>query len=312
MFDRLHHVGITVRDPDAAARFYGEVLGLPRLWSKRLRGSAAADRALDVPGADLRCDWYQAGRQGIETFAFANPRVPRNPEGRSYAGWRLLTLDVADLDAAREALTGRRARTSETFADAGARWFYVADPDGNRLRLRQGAAGGDARAAHEFRVLGLASVGRIAAGFGDADRTLRDVLGCVPAGGREVPEEEARYALGIGRAATMRAYAVGHGGEIELYGAEAPVAAAEHRDFQRPGIQHAALVFRGLKAFHARMAGEGVGFLAPPWRVPPGLFTIAYFRDPDGVEWEAYDAPEWWDRVTARVGAWKARRARKR
>jgi catechol 2,3-dioxygenase-like lactoylglutathione lyase family enzyme len=311
VFDRLHHVGIIVRDAEAAAHFYGRVLGLPRLWAARLHRNAKADRTFDVPGADVRCAWYQAGRGGIETFAFAGPWVPRNPEGRAYAGWRVITLDVPDLDAAREAMTGRRVRTSETFADPGARWFYVSDPDGNRLRLRQTGAGGDARAAHSFAVLGLAAVGRVAADPGAADRYARDVLGGVPAGDRAVPEEEARYALGIGRAVTMRAYAVGREGTIEVYGADAlPAAVPEHRDFQRPGIGHAALAFRGLKAFHSRMADDGIDFLAPPWRVPPGLFTIAYFRDPEGVEMEAYDAPEWVDRVLGRVGAWKARHTR--
>lgn len=126
----LHHVAIIAADRDRALAFYAGALGLreiARTWRAE-RDSWKIDLAL--PG----------GGQ-IELFTFpAPPPRPSHPEAR---GLRHLALAVADLDGWCRHLARLGFAPEPIRADplTGARFTFVADPDGLPVELVEAGAG---------------------------------------------------------------------------------------------------------------------------------------------------------------------------
>lgn len=120
----LHHVAIITSDLDRGLAFYADALGLAviaRTWRAE-RGSWKVDLAL--PGG---------GQIELFTFPGAPPR-PTRPEA---LGLRHLALAVADLDGwtARLAARGVMAEPVRVDPLTGARFTFVADPDGLPVEL---------------------------------------------------------------------------------------------------------------------------------------------------------------------------------
>jgi catechol 2,3-dioxygenase-like lactoylglutathione lyase family enzyme len=122
--------GIVTRDMAGAARFYGEVLGLP------LAGE------LTLPGAGL-VRRYAVGESTLRVF------VPEQPPARdasregfaSRTGIRYLTLAIANLDetVAAVAAAGFRVTVPVKELRPGVRVAQVEDADGNAVELMQHA-----------------------------------------------------------------------------------------------------------------------------------------------------------------------------
>ncbi len=126
----LHHVAIIASDRDRALSFYVGALGLAevaRTWRAE-RESWKIDLAL--PGG---------GQIELFTFPGAPPR-PSRPEAQ---GLRHLALAVADLDAWLAHLEGLGIAVEPVRIDplTGARFTFVADPDGLPVELVERAAG---------------------------------------------------------------------------------------------------------------------------------------------------------------------------
>jgi glyoxylase I family protein len=123
----LHHVALIATDRDRALAFYAGALGLAevaRSWRAE-RDSWKIDLAL--PG----------GGQ-IELFTFPDPPPrPSRPEAR---GLRHPALAVADLDGwiAHLAAHGHPAEPVRIDSLTGARFTFVADPDGLPVELVEG------------------------------------------------------------------------------------------------------------------------------------------------------------------------------
>jgi len=122
--------GIVTKDPARAARFYGEVLGLP------LAGE------IDVPGVGL-IRRYAVGESTLRIFVPATPPASEGSRAgfASQTGIRYLTLAIANLDdtVAAVAAAGFRIAVPAKELRPGVRVAQVEDGDGNAIELMQHA-----------------------------------------------------------------------------------------------------------------------------------------------------------------------------
>ncbi|MEM6531649.1 MAG: VOC family protein [Myxococcota bacterium] len=111
----VHHLAVVVEDLDAAARFYGDVLGLEE-----------RKRWFDNAGA-LRSIWYGLGDEGPFLA------VERGARRQDDAGWHCvaLSIDASHREAWRAHLkhAGHAVYRETDFT------LYVRDPEGNILGL---------------------------------------------------------------------------------------------------------------------------------------------------------------------------------
>lgn len=106
-------VSVPTKDYDAAARFYGEVLGLPCI-----------ETYSRVPGGE-----FQAGNLTLQVFDFA--AIGRDSGPNRYP----IALQVADVDAARAELESRGVTFIDAFDSGVCHNAFFEDPDGNALLL---------------------------------------------------------------------------------------------------------------------------------------------------------------------------------
>jgi catechol 2,3-dioxygenase-like lactoylglutathione lyase family enzyme len=143
LFDRLHHVGITVRDLDASIRFYHDVLGLPfaNEPSPWFEGDELG-RGVGVPGAVLRQVSLLVGDATLELLEYKQPPsetaapLRSNNRGASHVAFR-----VDDIESAKSELEAKGVEfygpvnVVDEGVLAGWRWVYFDDPDGYPLEL---------------------------------------------------------------------------------------------------------------------------------------------------------------------------------
>ncbi len=113
---RCLHTAILVSDLAKAEKFYGQVLGLPKV-----------DRPLKYPGA-----WYQIGDYQIHLIVDTEVEVElQNPQkwGRN----RHVALAVADLDEAKQQLQANGYPFQMSASGRAA--LFARDPDGNVIEI---------------------------------------------------------------------------------------------------------------------------------------------------------------------------------
>jgi catechol 2,3-dioxygenase-like lactoylglutathione lyase family enzyme len=137
---RFHHVSLSVADLDAQQRWYQRALGLTEVV-ERFELPEPAVRTVVLRGASgLQVEL-------VERAASLRPRPAGDPlETALIQGYGHWAVEVPDLDRAYASLTTAGGRPVWPPADAvapGARFAYVADPEGNLLELIQPPPAGD-------------------------------------------------------------------------------------------------------------------------------------------------------------------------
>ena len=145
---RTAHTGITVRDLDASAAFWTQVLGAQLERRFDLSGGFAAD-VTGVPDAHISAAVVALGGNRLELLQYLRPaeRDHLRPRPCDLGSWHM-ALTVENTDDITDVVTScaehgwRLAGTVRTMTDgprAGARFAYLHDPDGATLELIQEA-----------------------------------------------------------------------------------------------------------------------------------------------------------------------------
>jgi predicted enzyme related to lactoylglutathione lyase len=114
MITGVDFIGLPTRDLDAAVRFYGETLGLPRSAYRPDRHHA------EFETGNLTINVMNAERMGLQHVVNSNP----------------IALHVGDVGAARSDLEERGVKFGMDTIDTGVcHMAFFNDPDGNALML---------------------------------------------------------------------------------------------------------------------------------------------------------------------------------
>lgn len=120
----LEHVNLTVSDLDAAARFYGELLGLKTRWRRE-------PDAAETPAIHIGDD-----RSYLALFQADSAKAGRLDEPEySRVGFNHVGFVVEDLDAKVAWLAERGIETEIEHAYEPGRRAYFYDPDGIEVEL---------------------------------------------------------------------------------------------------------------------------------------------------------------------------------
>lgn len=128
MFKRIDHIEVVTARPERAVAFYTDVLGFRVRDRQRVSAS---------PLGPLELVYLELGGTTVELMCYpeANPQ-PR--EAGERLGYRMMALEVDDMDAALAYLKGKGIEASwgpmkrPAYARA-----EIRDPDGNAIELRQ-------------------------------------------------------------------------------------------------------------------------------------------------------------------------------
>ena len=128
MFKRIDHIELVTGSPERAIAFYTGVLGF------RVR---SRDRVPASPLGPLELVYLELGGTTVELMCYPEAQPPRREDGERL-GWRMMAIEVEDMDAALaylkaqgiEPTWGPKKRPSYARAE-------IRDPDGNSIELRQ-------------------------------------------------------------------------------------------------------------------------------------------------------------------------------
>ena len=143
MIRGVHHVSITTPDIDRLARFYVEAFGFEEIsrggWES---GNALTDAIVGLRDSAASSAFLRAGNVLIEMFEYHAPEGKPNESARPVndAGYTHFCLDVVDIDAEVERLTGLgmtfHAPVPQATEMGGTmRAMYGRDIDGNIIEL---------------------------------------------------------------------------------------------------------------------------------------------------------------------------------
>jgi catechol 2,3-dioxygenase-like lactoylglutathione lyase family enzyme len=131
----LSHFALTVENLPLMMGYYGKLLGQQPYRKIKSGPSPRLDEVADLPGVRAFGAWYNLGNLHIEFWHYHTPPTlpPRKRDG---AGYRELSLQVADIDMTLSRLRAQGIAVPDAIEENTAgRFFYVIDPEGNRVRL---------------------------------------------------------------------------------------------------------------------------------------------------------------------------------
>lgn len=125
----IHHVSILVSDMERSVTWYRNALGL--------------DEVVRPSNFVTPVRWFELGNEQIHLIPADAPDVvsPRH-----------FAIHVDDCDAAKETLRQRSVAIQETVPIAGAKRFFISDPDGNNIEIIQWLRAWDAASEEELGV----------------------------------------------------------------------------------------------------------------------------------------------------------------
>lgn len=145
MLHGMHHAGVTVASLDRALAFYRDVLGL-EVFVVAERTDATIGQIVGYPGGRIKLAFcgVPGDTARVELLEYLEPRGESGGGETFRPGTGHVCFRVSDIEALYERITaaGYSARSDAPVTitegpNAGARAFYVRDPDGYTVELFQ-------------------------------------------------------------------------------------------------------------------------------------------------------------------------------
>lgn len=295
---RVGPIGLTVRNVQASAAFFEQVLNFTRLSDIEASGREV-DLLYGVFGARVRVVQMALGDERIELTEFLAPRGRDYPaDTRSNDHWfQHIAIITSDMDAAYQRLrshgvahasTGPQRLPDWNVNAAGIEAFYFRDPDGHFLEILAFPRGkGDAKWQRRDQLfLGIDHTAIVSSDTARSLTYYRDGIGLKVAGSGEnygVEQEHLNNVFGVRlRITTLRASS-GPGVELLEYLAPGDGRPAA-RDLKANDLAHwhTSIVTDGVDAFLRSQFG---GWLVSPDVIastPVHQGRALLMRDPDG------------------------------
>jgi glyoxylase I family protein len=128
------HVCVRVSDMDRSLAFYVDVLGFDVVFDVELSG-ASLEQVTGEAGAHGRMVGGLLGGTTVELLEIGSEAsAPAHRDGPAL-GYTNISLSVADLEAARDALEGEGRGPGPIVDIGGVRMFFLADPDGTPIEI---------------------------------------------------------------------------------------------------------------------------------------------------------------------------------
>ena len=143
----IHHPGIVVPDLDRAVAFYGELLGMTKVYDESWEvGDDTYDQGVGLTGSAARGVQLRGPNTYMELWQFSAPaQVGPSPAslGANELGFRHLALEVDDVPVALARLVelGGSAMNEPVFFSETDAAVYARDPFGNIIELTTAAGG---------------------------------------------------------------------------------------------------------------------------------------------------------------------------
>jgi catechol 2,3-dioxygenase-like lactoylglutathione lyase family enzyme len=134
----VDHLGLCVRDLRASLAFYTEIAGFTVRMAPRRMAGAWFDTLTRNDGADIEVAMLELGSFTLQLVQYHAAGAPSVAPGHNHPGNPHLSIRVVDVDAkhAEVLATGQHHPTPIVdIAGAGARSFYVEDPDGTPVEF---------------------------------------------------------------------------------------------------------------------------------------------------------------------------------
>jgi catechol 2,3-dioxygenase-like lactoylglutathione lyase family enzyme len=134
----VDHLGLCVRDLRASLAFYTEIAGFTVRMAPRRMAGAWFDTLTRNDGADIEVTMLELGSFTLQLVQYHAAGASPVASGHNHPGNPHLSIRVVDVDAKHAEVVASGAHRPTSIVDitgAGARSFYVEDPDGTPVEF---------------------------------------------------------------------------------------------------------------------------------------------------------------------------------
>lgn len=280
MITGLHHIGLSIRDLDAAIAFYSVEQAFAVVSRFEVADTPENRALLQVNNSSARAAFLTGTLGGLELFEFAAGSLTECPDRAVYsAGIRHICLQTAISDHLYDCMVdaGAGTHTRPAGLGTGNSYVYIRDPEDNLIELE-----GTPWAPQEVQrpwfahaALVTPDIARLAAFYSQLTGSL------VHRQGSFGPDRKFDLVAGIADVRFKGAWLRLANAELEFWEYDHPrTTAAERRNAAAPGWNHLCFESDDIDADHARLLGLGVELHTAP--LPFGSARVFFGRDCDG------------------------------